>query len=220
MDKITYDALHDVAYKRIMDAIRDGRFAPGQVLKTRSLADLLGVSSTPVREAITRLTAQNVLELAPRNRGATVPHLTRELLDEMYELRLLLEPMAAEQAAELISNEQLAKVVAIFEKMKRLKGNEQSQEFRDRSEEFSLSMFRASGKPILVNLIENLWLRSHVILGLAHKPRPKSFSLMKQRQDCLDALQRHDGQAAANSVREILTMTRDMVYQSLGEALP
>jgi DNA-binding GntR family transcriptional regulator len=87
----------DVA-DRLSDAIRDGRFAPGQRLVEADLTRALGVSRGPVREAFRRLAAEGLVELVP-NRGALVRRLTMDEALELFEIRTELEAFAARRAA-------------------------------------------------------------------------------------------------------------------------
>lgn len=86
------------AYRQIRDQILTGQLPSGQWLREGDLADALGVSRTPVREALRRLTAEGLAQHEP-NRGVRVQSWTVEDLDEMYTLRSLLEPFGARLAA-------------------------------------------------------------------------------------------------------------------------
>jgi DNA-binding GntR family transcriptional regulator len=94
------------AAEQIRDAIVDGRLPPGQRLKEEQLARELGISRTPVREALLMLQAEGLVDAAP-NRGSTVRRYTRADLEEMYELRALLEGHAARRAAERATKAEL-----------------------------------------------------------------------------------------------------------------
>jgi len=95
------------ATELIREAIIDGRLAPGTRLKEEELARELGISRTPVREALLLLQAEGLVEATP-NRGATVRSHTAEDLDDLYQLRALLEGHAARRAATRISDEVIA----------------------------------------------------------------------------------------------------------------
>jgi DNA-binding GntR family transcriptional regulator len=95
------------ATELIREAIIDGRLAPGTRLKEEELARELGISRTPVREALLLLQAEGLVEAAP-NRGATVRSHTAEDLDDLYQLRALLEGYAARRAAGRISDDVIA----------------------------------------------------------------------------------------------------------------
>ncbi|MGL6278774.1 MAG: GntR family transcriptional regulator [Gaiella sp.] len=89
--------------ERIREAILGGVLAPGERLKEEQLARELGTSRTPVREALLRLQSEGLVDAAP-NRGATVRLYGRVELEEMYDLRALLEGHAAQRAAERIDD--------------------------------------------------------------------------------------------------------------------
>ncbi len=90
------------ATELIRAAIVDGRLAPGQRLKEEELARELGISRTPVREALLILQAEGLVDAAP-NRGAVVKALDADDLEDLYQLRALLEGHAARRAAANIS---------------------------------------------------------------------------------------------------------------------
>jgi DNA-binding GntR family transcriptional regulator len=98
-----------VATEVIREAILDGRLVPGQRLKEEELARELGISRTPVREALLVLQTEGMVEAAP-NRGATVRSYDADDLGEMYLLRAALEGLAARLAAERVTPRDLAKL--------------------------------------------------------------------------------------------------------------
>src|SRR5438093_10646173 len=89
----------EVAFDAIRRAIVAGRLAPGERLREVALAKQLGISATPVREALARLQQEGLVQVEPR-RGAVVPRLGTHDIMEVYELRELLEANAARRAAE------------------------------------------------------------------------------------------------------------------------
>jgi DNA-binding GntR family transcriptional regulator len=96
-----------VAVDLIREAILEGRIGPGERLKEQEIARDLGLSRTPVREALLMLQGEGLVESSP-NRGATVRSYSATEIDEMYQLRAVLEGYAARRAATRIENEELA----------------------------------------------------------------------------------------------------------------
>jgi DNA-binding GntR family transcriptional regulator len=92
------------ATELIRQAIIDGRLNPGQRLKEEELARELGISRTPVREALLMLQAEGLIDAAP-NRGATVRSHSAEDLDDLYKLRAVLEGYATRRAASRLAGE-------------------------------------------------------------------------------------------------------------------
>src|SRR2546429_295825 len=97
------------ATELIRDAIIDGRLSPGRRLKEEELARELGISRTPIREALLILQSEGLVEATP-NRGATVRAHTVDDLDDLYQLRALLEGHAARRAAARIGKRDVAKL--------------------------------------------------------------------------------------------------------------
>lgn len=92
-------ALGDQVYQTLRGHLRDGTIVAGQPLQEVQLAEKLGVSRTPVREALTRLASEGLL--ASDGRSFVVPSLSLEDVDDIYEVRFLLEPAAMRRVAEL-----------------------------------------------------------------------------------------------------------------------
>ncbi|MDB5511432.1 MAG: GntR family transcriptional regulator, partial [Enterovirga sp.] len=90
--------LGDRVYDELRELIIGGELAPGDKLSLRSVAETLGVSIMPVREAVSRLVADEALEVLP-NRAVTIPVMTRAKFRELTRIRLVIECFAAEQAA-------------------------------------------------------------------------------------------------------------------------
>src|SRR5882757_11455017 len=117
LEQIEHPSLQEVAYERIKKALRSGAFKAGEALPTRTLAKALGISTTPVREALGRLVAQNVLAVDSVNGTPFVPVITRDLLIEIYELRSVLEGLGAEHAAENITEDELQQLEVLWGKL-------------------------------------------------------------------------------------------------------
>src|SRR3954470_3227326 len=107
------------ATELIREAIVDGRLAPGERLKEEELARELGISRTPIREALLILQSEGLVETSP-NRGATVRTHTVEDLDDLYQLRALLEGFAARRAATRIGIDELAELRRSCERFEQL----------------------------------------------------------------------------------------------------
>ena len=106
----------DRVAERIREAIHDGSFSPGTRLVERSVARELGVSHIPVREALARLTDEGLVDRLPR-RGARVAELTRQELDEISSLRIVLEQLVARRVQERMTADAELELRAIADRM-------------------------------------------------------------------------------------------------------
>lgn len=209
IERIGYSSLQEIAYQRIREALSRGTFQPGEPLPTRMLATALGVSTTPVREALARLVAQNVLAVDSVNGIPYVPVITRELLIEIYELRAMLEGLAAEYAAKNITKEEIENLEKLWTKLsaKNLDPKERDR----RTEDFQYAIYSAARRPVLLDLIRSVWLRSGLVLSLLSKPKPKDFSIESQRAKVLAAVKRGDAKKAGDIMRAAMDATREML---------
>lgn len=110
--------LRDVVFKTLRQAILIGELRPGERLMEIHLAEKLGVSRTPIREAIRQLELEGLVTMAPR-RGAQVAHMTKKGMSEVLEVRVALEELAVSLACERITDEEieaLKEACAAFEK--------------------------------------------------------------------------------------------------------
>ncbi|MBS3791315.1 GntR family transcriptional regulator [Candidatus Bipolaricaulota bacterium] len=104
VERISRETLQEKVYESIKDSIVKNDLMPGDVLSIDSLAEDLGVSPTPVREALAKLSAQGLVENA-RNKKARVAPISEEDILQTYEVRKLLEPFAASKATEKIAED-------------------------------------------------------------------------------------------------------------------
>ena len=102
LEQVTTETLQEKAYIAIRDSIIKNDLLPGHPLSIDKLAKDLGVSPTPVREALTRLSADGLVERV-RNRTALVARITAEDVHQVYEVRKLLEPYAVSLVAKELS---------------------------------------------------------------------------------------------------------------------
>ncbi len=146
------------AYEQIKQAILHAQFLPGEVLSIRTMAASFGISTMPVREAVTRLITEKALELLP-NRGLRVPVLSDEEARDVLRARLVLEGLAAELAAARITEEEIALLEQCERESEQALERGQTQKGVKASIQFHLTLNRASGSQTLVDLIEALYLR-------------------------------------------------------------
>jgi DNA-binding GntR family transcriptional regulator len=107
-------SLADWAYERIKGLILQLQFKPGQQLQIEELTEMLGVSRTPIREAILRLERDGLMRIVPRV-GMFVTDITSADLEELYELRELLESRAVERAVQNLSDDDLDHLDRVLE---------------------------------------------------------------------------------------------------------
>ena len=155
MNMDEYLPLRDVVFNTLRQAILYGKLQPGERLMEITLANQLGVSRTPVREAIRKLEIEGLVLMIPR-KGAQVAPITEKDLNDVLEVRLGLEELAMHCACERVDDEQLA---AILDARKRFEASLKSNELANLAkadEEFHELIYQATGNRRLIQMINNL----------------------------------------------------------------
>lgn len=158
LQPIARDTLQERVYLRIRQALINSEFKPGQVLTIRELAQRLGTSIMPVREALQKLTVERVLELLP-TRSVRVPVLSAEEFAQICEARMLLEGHMARLAAERATAEELARIEAASRAFLSAKVPSAPTAIQQRNREFHFAIYEAAHQPTMLELIEPLWVR-------------------------------------------------------------
>lgn len=148
----------DSVYQNLRQALILGRFDPGQVLTIGALADTFHTSHMPVREALRRLGAEGAVEIRS-NGSAYVPDVTLDTLEDISRARLALEGLATELAAERISEGDLCALEELEARHAATARLRDVYEMLERNRDFHFAIYAAAHSPVLMNLIESLWLR-------------------------------------------------------------
>lgn len=194
------DTMQERVYRRVSDLILDGEIAPGQVVTIQSLADAFGVSTMPVREALKRLTAANALTFVT-GRSMGIPRLDLARLTDLRNVRVELEGTAARWAAERIDAPTLDEVRRIFAAMDAAIAKEDVKGFLRGNRAFHFTIYQASGSPVLVNVIETLWLQISPYFNLLRSSGHYVSSNVRHRT-LLRGLTEHDGATAARAMTD------------------
>lgn len=213
----------DPTYRQLRRLIIEGHYAPGARLVEDRLARELGVSRTPVRQALARVAMEGLVQIAP-NRGAVVRTFSRDDLKEAYDLRALMEGFAAFRAAGRISPAQLT---ALEDAAAALEGS-LGREFPSRAEEihflvdqnqrFHGAIIAASGNSrlgALLPVIVDVPLQYHSFHWYTREERAVSNFFHRR---ILQALQGSDADRARALMQEHIYRGRDVLLESLTEA--
>lgn len=198
------DTLADQAYRRLHRALMTGGLLPEQVLTVRGVADQYGVSLTPVREAIQRLVAERALTIE-NARTIRVPRLDVETYREILKIRIELEPMAARDAALRMDNAEMDRLDLVVAAHRAAIEAGEAHQTLTANTDFHMSIYRASAQPVLVGIIESLYLRVGPTLNLLFPQYCGSLTGHETHLLAVDALRRRDGDALAQAIRDDLT---------------
>lgn len=150
-----YLPLRDVVFQTLRQSILRGELEPGERLMEIHLADRLGVSRTPIREAIRKLELEGLVVMIPR-RGAIVASITEKDLQDVLEVRRTLEIMAAEIACDRITPEQLAELADAGREFRKLKDSDDYTSLAAADVRFHDIIYAATDNQRLISILNNL----------------------------------------------------------------
>lgn len=156
MTKIEYRTLNELAYEEIKKGLISGRFSPGQVLVIRTLAEIYGISTTPVREALQRLVAERLLTMQP-NRSIAVPGLAPETFAELARIRCALEGLAGALAAETVTDARVAHLSGLIEEIEQSITRRDTAAYLGLNQRFHFTVYGQAESPRLLQMIQDLW---------------------------------------------------------------
>lgn len=200
-------------YQNLRHDLMAGRYEPGQKLKLRDLAAEMGVSVTPVREALARLVSEHAVVQLDR-RSVFVPIMDDERFTEIRDLRLELEGRGAELAAGCARPTDIAALEAIHDRLLDARTREYHADILLQNEEFHLTLCLIANQPMLLRLIELLWLQCGPLMhGMTRwpviQPHPHPHVAV------IEALRAGDGTAARAAICQDIMMSTDALRQYL-----
>jgi DNA-binding GntR family transcriptional regulator len=148
----------DLAYARVRDLILSGELAPGAVLPQTALARTIGISTTPLREALRRLKQEGLVEL-DAHRDARVRPLAASEARDLLELRRNLDPLAASLAAQRRTEADLAEVRAALDSLEALSDRPSAAQLESHHR-FHAAVHRASHNVLLAQMLDGLWTKT------------------------------------------------------------
>jgi DNA-binding GntR family transcriptional regulator len=191
----------------IREAIIELRLRPGEALREAAIADQLGVSKTPIREAIMRLEKEGLVETASF-KGAVVTGYSRRDLEEIYELRALLEGAAARTAAQRASAQTLDELAGILARSRALRDAGRLTDLASLLGEFDVVIYAQVTNARIAALIDNM--RAHLgrIGKLTEAIPGRVEASVEEHARIVDAIARRDGEEAERFMRVHIASVR------------
>lgn len=186
------------AFERLRLDIEEGVYQPGEWLRVNTLAEQYDVSATPIREALRLLQSDGLIEHVP-HRGVRVAEFPAETVEEVYRLRVVLEPLAAELATERATREQLAEIRRRHDAL----ADEVAQEgispnLVELNEDFHWAIYSVCGSHYLADFLRRLWSTVPIRAGWLNRTAHQS---VEQHEEIVQMMERGDARGAAAAMR-------------------
>jgi DNA-binding GntR family transcriptional regulator len=192
-----FTTLAQRTYDLLRDALLNGEFLPGQSISLRGAADALGISQMPVRQALSRLQAEGILVMH-ENRTLTVPRMTPALIIENRDIRIALEGLAAELAAQRASSRAIEDLKAHFAEMQQAVQSTDVRRYIAVNLKFHMCIYRGAGAPTLLSMIETIWAKFAAYTRWASTEL--AIGTLNNHARALDGLMRRDAIMARSAI--------------------
>jgi DNA-binding GntR family transcriptional regulator len=200
-------SLQQQIHDRLLGRILRGELGPGERISPPEIASALGVSITPVRDAVNQMAVEGLVTVTPR-RGTIVSPISSRDIEELYEIRLMIEPRAAELAAERATAADLARMHDLAERLEsgpaagesRVEDLETYLQEIATDAEFHAAVVRVAGNLRLDTLYDGL--RTHVLIARTIFPRLYRGQPHRrgEHQRIVDGITARDGAAARDAM--------------------
>ncbi len=202
---------HRTAQAAVVDTLRDrilsGEIAPGTRLLQTEVAEQFDMSTTPVREALRQLAAEGLLDGDP-HRGVTVHRTSLKELEEVYEIRLVLEPLAIGATARNITAEDLELAEAL---MRSMEAESDPASWIALNAEFHRVLIEAADRPRLAAIVHNLRALSAVYIAASFQELPSRIEAGNaEHRELIEACREGDIERAQHIERQHLTHTLEL----------
>ena len=201
----------DLAYQQIRQKILDGELAPETSLDQEALAEWLGLSTTPVREALRRLQSERLV-VSRAHRDTVVAPLSTDLVEQVYAVRLALDPLAASLAAVHADDGQRAGILALSQDpptdadpLSRVSVNRR----------LHRAIYAASGNTVLIETLDSLWDLSDRYRRVISKDDAAIETAQDEHHGIAEAVVAGDADRAAELMREHLLASLQLIRSTV-----
>lgn len=208
--------LHGIVLEILREAIVSGLLRPGEKLMEAQLAEEMGISRTPVREAIRKLELEGFVQIMPR-RGAVVAEFSEDDILDTFQIRRALEPLAVELAITRLSADDLTELRKILEEeaVSIETGNLESMVEKD--VEFHDIIYQAAGNQRLIQIMNNLREQVSRFRFVSIGGRGRTGDVLEEHGKVLEALEKRDLAEARERIIEHINRTEAALLQAIRE---
>ncbi len=213
MNQINRESLGDTIYDRVSQDLVRGKLRPNQRVTIRGLAEALGTSSTPVRDAVQRLLQDDALvQRSLRDVRVPVPSAAQYL--EIATLRRELEGLAAARAAEVATPRDITRLTRLTERNEEAIAAARWTQAAEMNQQFHFALAEIAGMPVLLGVLTRLWLRMGPLIAGYYSLA--EVDMIHQHHAVIAALNARDPEAARTAVRIDIDESRDGIIAYIG----
>ena len=209
-----YLPLRDVVFNTLKEAILSGKLMPGERLMENQLAEKLGVSRTPIREALRMLELENLVELVPR-KGAQVLDITEKDIKNVLEIRCVLESLASELACQKMQPSTIAELKKQQEEFTEACLSKDYEKAAEADEKFHDLIFNSTENIKLIQIVNNLRLQLFRY-RLAYFKVPTTLSVpIEQHNEIIWCIENHMAEKASEIATRHVKKQTEVILSSV-----
>ena len=207
------ESLAKMAYDAIRQAILSGQWQPGELYNEKSIAADLGISRTPVREALLELASQDLILFMPR-RGLMLKRFNRKDVDEIFELRTAIELASVEKIAGTVPVPDLLMIEESILNQKKAFSKKDYPSFMEADRLFHTGLSELTGNRRMISIMKNVRDIVHLMGLKALSLEGRASKVIEEHQTIFDAIKNGDVQKARETMADHLDQSREAVIDS------
>jgi DNA-binding GntR family transcriptional regulator len=204
--RIVRRTLHSEVLNQLRDMIIEGRLAPGTRINEGQIGTILGVSRTPLREAIKSLTSEGLVEIVPA-KGAVVRRFTEHDLIQILQVLKVIEQLGARLTCTKASDDEIKDIKNVHDRMMKLYKTGKRLEYFKLNQSIHTSFVKASGNIFLAEMHETLQARIKRPRYIGNGEPSKWAAAVAEHEEMIEALLKRDGERLADVVGRHLDAT-------------
>ncbi len=213
MEEYQDRSLRGRVFQRLREDILSGVYQEHDELREITIGEELGVSRTPVREALRQLELEGLVKIIP-NKGAYVTGITLKDVADIYKIRSMLEGMCARWATKYITEkqiEELEEVLLLSEFHLRKRSGEQADQVTELDGKFHRILYEASNSRILEHVLSDFHKYVQMARAMSVGEKNRAEKSIQEHREILEAIQKHDGELAEKLAnRHILNVMKNL----------
>lgn len=214
---LNHQTMHESAADRIRELILTGRLEPGERLAQSQLAEQLGISRTPVREALQKLASEGLVSFSPY-KGAFVAEFSQSELDDIYSIRIALEGYCVRLAASQITDAQLERLDSIFDQMMEEYERGDRWQLLTVNREFYAVLYAIPDQPLLYALTMKYLDMANLYRRMALAQDSYFRRIIDGHEDLLASLRERDAEGVERVLRAQMEEIREMLQEVIHKA--
>jgi len=211
ISKIDNKTLRQKVFEQIRGSIMSAEMEPGESLSLRKLADSLGVSIMPVREALWQLETEKIVVIES-NKKMTINRLSTAEIQEIFDIRLIHESRLVEVSCQNRSKKVIDQLTYLLDKMKN--SDTKNKNYLHWNKDFHFLIYSNAELPITLSIVNNLWLRLAPYFGL-REPDKNIFADIAPHELMVEAFTNGDCDVCIRGLKDDLLETQDYILKHI-----